>query len=167
MVLANKPSSNRDVAFTLARDKHGIIAVLAEAEAVTVKLSEVAVLPCRPHDESLRGVRDLIALKYEHLKLSKLILIDSSHLNLINGVVVRNREFKDPLLILLEKDIVHFAWRQKDLSLNGSFDLVLALLPAIDSNSDLSDVNELLSTNDADILTVERAPQVILINVWR
>ena len=140
---------------------------MAETEAVAVKLSEVAVLPCRPHDQSLRGVRDLIALKYEHLELSELILVNSSHLNLINGVVIRNGESKDPLLILLEKDIVHLAWGQKDLCLNGGFDLVLALLPAVDSYSDLGDVDKLLATDHADILAVEGAPQVILINVWR
>jgi hypothetical protein len=140
---------------------------LAETEAVAVKLSEVAVLPSRPHDQSLRGIRDHITLKDEHLELSELILVNSSDLYLINCVVIRNGESKDPLLVLLEKDIVHLAWGQKDLCLEGSFDLVLALLPAVDSNSDLCDVDELLPADHTDILAVECAPQVILINVRR
>jgi hypothetical protein len=89
---------------------------LAEAKAIAVEFAEIAVLPSRPHDQGFGRVWDLVPLKNEHFKLSKLVFVYAAYLNLFNGVVVRNVEPDDPLLILFKVDVVHFARAEVNLS---------------------------------------------------
>ena len=114
---SNQLSTNGYVSFTLAAHQHGIITILAKTIAVSIKLSEIAIFPSRPHNESLGGVGHFVTLKNKHFKLRKFILVDSANFNLFNGVIIRNHETNDALLVLLEIDIVHLPRSQVDLRL--------------------------------------------------